>query len=262
MKIIKTILAFIVALLVLSSCAVKQNGSSDSNSESSDFIGQTAVMDEAYKELTKDTKTITVDGVLYRNKFQGDLILRNPKYGAEPVLSDSTGQYYRLEGTDHDLIYNASGVNKGTSENIYCRDIQWSELNSYYSTSSHFVYRCVVRTTGSAAQTVDVDKMDTVKLNELVRFCETNAYKSNDFADSDSIKSVPSASLGDKTYRFVMSSNDGLFSANAREFCVLDGSLVYKYREVMSEEKTLIIDVPEELSKYFLSIINGLSVAK
>ena len=214
-------------------------------------------MDEAYKELTKDTKTITVDGVLYRNKFQGDLILRNPKYGAEPVLSDSTGQYYRLEGTDHDLIYNASGENKGTAENIYCRDIQWSELNNYYSTSSNFVYRCVVRTTGSAAQTVDVDKMDIVKLNELVKFCETNAYKSNDFTESEFMKSVSSTSLGDKTYRFVMSSNDGLFSANAREFCLYEGSLVYKYREIMSENKTLIIELPEELNQYFSSVINS-----
>lgn len=246
---------------MLSSCSVKQNGLTSSNSESSDFIVQTAAMDKAYKELTKGTNTITVDGVLYRNKFQGDLILRNPKYGAEPVLSDSTGQYYRLEGTDRDLIYNASGENKGTAENIYCRDIQWSELNSYYSNSTNFVYRCVVRTTGSAAQTVDVDKMDVVKLNELVKFCETNAYKSNDFAESDIIKSVLSTSLGDKTYRFVMSSNDGLFSANAREFCILDGSLVYKYREVMSEGKTLIIDVPEELSDYFMSVINNLSVS-
>lgn len=261
MKTFKSILVCTFTLLMLSSCAVKQNVSTSSNSGSSDFIGQTAVMDEAYKELTKDTNTITVDGVLYRNKFQGDLILRNPKYGAEPVLSDSTGQYYRLEGTDHDLIYNASGENKGTSENIYCRDIQWSELNNYYSNSANFVYRCVVRATGSAAQTVDVDKMDIVKLNELVKFCETNAYKSNDFAESYNIKSVPSTSLGDKTYRFVMSSKDGLFSANAREFCILYGSLVYKYREVMSEGKTLVIDVPKELSDYFMSVINNLSVS-
>lgn len=261
MKIIKTILVFIVALLMLSSCAIKQNDLSDSNSELSDFVGQAAVMDEAYKELTKDTNTITVNGVLYRNKFQGDLILRNPKNGAEPVFSDSTGQYYCLEGTDYDLIYKASGENKGTAENIYCRDIQWSELNNYYSTSSNFVYRCVVRTTGSAAQTVDVDKMDIVKLNELVKFCETNAYKSNDFAESDIIKSIPSASLGDKVYRFVMSSNDGLFSASAKDFYILDGLLVYKYREVMSEEKTLVIDVPKEISDYFMSVINNLSVS-
>lgn len=245
---------------MLSSCAINPNGSSGLYSESSNHIGETAVMDEAYKELTKDTKTITVDGVLYRNKFQGDLILRNPKYGAEPVLSDSTGQYYRLEGSDHDLIYNASGENKGISENIYCRDIQWSELNSYYSTSSNFVYRCVVRTPGSAAQTVDVKKMDIVKLNELVKFCESNAYKSNDFGGSDNVKSVPSANLGDKTYRFGMSSNDGLFSANAREFCILEGSLVYRYREVMSEEKTLIVDVPKDLSDYFVSIITSLTL--
>lgn len=246
---------------MLSSCAIKQNDLSDSNSELSDFVGQAAVMDEAYKELTKDTNTITVNGVLYRNKFQGDLILRNPKNGAEPVFSDSTGQYYCLEGTDYDLIYKASGENKGTAENIYCRDIQWSELNNYYSTSSNFVYRCVVRTTGSAAQTVDVDKMDIVKLNELVKFCETNAYKSNDFAESDIIKSIPSASLGDKVYRFVMSSNDGLFSASAKDFYILDGLLVYKYREVMSEEKTLVIDVPKEISDYFMSVINNLSVS-
>lgn len=259
MKTIKTILVFMVALLMLSSCSVKQNSSStSSNSVSSDSIVETAIMDEAYKELTKDTNTITVNGVLYRNKFQGDLILRNPKYGAELILSDSTGQYYRLEGTDHDLIYNASGENKGIAENIYCRDIQWSKLNNYYSTSSNFVYRCVVRTTGSAAQTVDVDKMDIVKLNELVKFCETNAYKSNDFAESEVMKSVSSTSLGDKTYRFVMSSNDGLFSANAREFCILDGSLVYKYREIMSENKTLIIELPEGLNQYFSSIVNDL----
>ncbi len=239
---------------MLSSCAIKQNGSYGSNSESSAFIGETAVMDEAYKKLTKDTNTITVDGVLYRNKFQGDLILRNPKYGAEPVLSDSTGQYYRLEGTDHDLIYNASGKNKGTSENIYCRDIQWSELNSYYSTLTNFIYRCIVKSNGKSAETIDVEAIDIIKLNELVEFCESAA-----FVDSEQIKSVPTESLGDETYRFGMSSKDGLFSSNAREFCVFEGSLVYKYREVRLEKKTLIVDMPEELSNYFISIINDLN---
>lgn len=240
---------------MLSSCAVKQDCSSDSNSESFYLIGETAVMDEAYKKLTKDTNTITVDGVLYRNKFHGDLILRNPKYGAEPVLSDSTGQYYRLEGTDHDLIYNASGENKCTSENIYCRDIQWSELNSYYSTSTNYIYRCIVKSNGKASEAIDVKVMDIIKLNELVEFCESAA-----FADSEQIKSVPTKNLGDKTYRFGMSSKDGLFSSNAREFCVFEGSLVYKYREVRLEEKTLIVNIPEELSDYFISIINGLNL--
>lgn len=248
-----------VVLLVLSSCAIKQNGSSGSNSESSDFIGETAVMDEAYKELTKDTNTITVDGVLYRNKFQGDLILRNPKYGVEPVLSDSTGQYYRLEGTEHDLIYNASGENKGSPENIYCRDDKWQGLNEYYSNSKNFTYQCIVKSDDGVAETIDIDKMDIVKLNELLSFCAENSYEPNAFAETNNTKSVSTSSLGDKTYRFKMSSNDGLFSANAKTFCVLDNSLVYKYYEVMTEEKTLIIDLPEELSRYFLSVINELS---
>lgn len=244
---------------MLSSCAVTQNGSSAPVLEPSDSVTENSSIKETYNELTADTNTVTIDGILYRNKFQGDLILRNPKYETEPLLSDSTGQYYRLEGTEYDFIYNASSENKGISKNIYCRDDQWLELSEYYSTSTNFIYRCVVKSTGGTSKTIDIDEMDIKKLNELVEFCENNAYKSNAFADSGNMKSVPSTSLGDKTYRFGMSSNDGLFSVNAREFYIVEGALVYKYREVMSEEKTLIIDLPEDLSDYFIAIIKGLN---
>ncbi len=252
MKKIKSISICIVALFVLSSCTINSSESDTQNSSSTNGIDSIVV--EEYNESTVGTTAIMVDGVLYRNKFQGDLILRNPKYGAEPVLSDSTGQYYHLEGIDHDLIYNASGKNKGTSENIYCRDTQWSELNSYYSTSTNFIYRCIVKSNGKSAETIDVEAMDIIKLNKLVEFCESAA-----FVDSEQIKSVPTESLGDKIYRFGMSSKDGLFSSNAREFCVFEGSLVYKYREIRLEEKTLIVDIPEELSNYFILIINDLN---
>ncbi len=114
-------------------------------------------MDEAYKELTKDTKTITVDGVLYRNKFQGDLILRNPKYGAEPVLSDSTYSdntatvkdkvdmtaVYVLghDGLYEELAESYKSVIEKETFNIYSSDSQYDELQAEYGYSDDNPYK-------------------------------------------------------------------------------------------------------------------------
>lgn len=56
MKKIKSIFVCIVALLMLSSCAVKQNGSS--KSDTSDFIVENGDVGETYNELTADTTAI------------------------------------------------------------------------------------------------------------------------------------------------------------------------------------------------------------
>ena len=215
---------------------------------------------EEYNESTAGTTAIMVDGVLYRNKFQGDLILRNPKYGDEAILTDTTGQYHRIEGTKYDLLYNVNSEIVGAPESVYCRDEQWQELKKYYSDSNNFTYQCVVKTNGVSTETIDVDKMDIVKLNELLAFCEENSYDPNNFAETKNSKAVSTSSLGDRAYRFKMSSNDGLFSVDAKSFSILDNALVYRYYEVMPEDKTLIIDVPKELSDYFVSIINNLSL--
>lgn len=257
MKTFKSILVCAFTLLMLSSCAIN---SSETDTENPSLSGgYDSLIVEEYNESTVGTTAIMVDGVLYRNKFQGDLILRNPKYNDEAVLKDTTGQYHRIEGTEYDLLYNVNSEVSGVPESVYCRDDQWQELKKYYSDSNNFTYQCIIKTNGVSSETIDVDKMDIVKLNELLSFCAENSYEPNAFAETNNTKSVSTSSLGDKTYRFKMSSNDGLFSANAKTFYVLDNSLVYKYYEVMTEEKTLIIDLPEELSQYFLSVINELS---
>ena len=92
-----------VALLILSSCAINSSESDTTNSSSTN--GNDSVVEEEYNETTADTTAIMINGVLYRNKFQGDLILRNPQYGDEAVFKDTTGQYHRVEGTKYDLLY-------------------------------------------------------------------------------------------------------------------------------------------------------------
>lgn len=74
---------------MLSSCAIK---SSESDLEKSSLTnGYDSIVMEEYNGSTVGTIAIMVDGILYRNKFQGDLILRNPKYSDEAILKDTTG---------------------------------------------------------------------------------------------------------------------------------------------------------------------------
>lgn len=133
-------------------------------------------------------------------------------------------------------------------ESVYCRDEQWQELKKYYSNSNNFTYQCVVKTNGVSTETFDVEKLDIVKLNELLAFREENSYDPNNFAETKNAKAVSTSRLGDKAYRFKMSRNDGLFSVDAKSFS--------------AEDKTLIIDVPKELSDYFVSIITNLTLDK
>ena len=260
MKTFKSILVCAFTLLMLSSCAIN---SSETDTENPSLSGgYDSLIVEEYNESTVGTTAIMVDGVLYRNKFQGDLILRNPKYGDEAVLKDTTGQYHRIEETKYDLLYNVNSEVSGAPESVYCRDDQWQELKKYYSDSNNFTYQCIVKTNGVSSETIDVDKMDIVKLNELLAFCEENAYDPNAFAGTNNTKAVSTSSLGDKAYRFKMSSNDGLFSVDAKSFSIVEDKLVYRYYEVMPEDKTLIVDIPKDLSDYFVSIITNLTFDK
>lgn len=246
----------IVALLMLSSCTINLSDSATTNSTTTG--ANDSIVVEEYNETTADTTAIKVNGIVYRNKFQGDLILQNLKYSEEVVLKNTVGQFHRVEETKYDLLYNANSEVTGSPESVYCRDDQWQELKKYYSDSNNFTYQCIVKTDNNSAETIDVSKMDIVKLNELLAFCNEKKYDPNSFAETSKTKTVSTSSLGDKTYRFKISSNDGLFSAVAESFSIVDNTLVYRYYEVMSENKTLIVEVPKDLSDYFISVISNL----
>lgn len=256
MKIIKHTLVCIVALLMLSSCTTNP---CDSDTTSTTLTGfNDSIVVEEYYEATADTTAIKVNGIVYRNKFQGDLILQNLKYSEEVFLQNTIGKFHRIEGTKYDLLYNVNSEVTGAPESVYCRDDQWQELKKYYADSNNFTYQCIVKMDNNSSEIIDVDKIDIVKLNELLVFCNENKYEPNSFAETSKTKAVSTSSLGDKTYRFKMSSKDGLFSADAKSFSIVDNTLVYRYYEVMSENKTLIVEVPKDLSEYFVSVISNL----
>lgn len=244
-------------LFLLSSCTTNSSDSDTTSTTSTGFNDSIVV--EEYNEVTADTTAIKVNGIIYRNKFQGDLILQNLKYSEEVVLQNTVGKFHRIEGTKYDLLYNANSEVTGAPESVYCRDDQWQELKKYYAESNNFTYQCIVKNDNHSVEPIDVDKIDIVKLNELLVFCNENKYEPNSFAKTSKTKAVSTSSLGNKTYCFKISSNDGLFSADAESFSIVDSTLVYRYYEVMSENNTLIIEVPQDLSEYFVSVISNLN---
>ena len=258
LKVIKFILAFSVVLLLLSSCTISKDSEQSSSLQLSTSVTEKDEKKDPYNESTEGTSTITIDGVVYRNKFQGDLILRNPMYEKEPVLIDNTGRYFRLQGIDYDLIYDVTSKQIGHSESIYCRDDQWQELKSYYSNTDNFTYQYITNQKGGKFEAHTVNEMDINKLNKLVEFCEENSYDPFGFSNSKKTRTVSTSTLGKTEYRFGMNSNDGLFSVGAASFYLLENNLVLEYYSVMSEGKTLIVDVPKELSDYFVSMISDL----
>lgn len=257
MKKIKLFIISVFVLLTFTSCSSTDINKSDTEFSSDKFTTEAT---EKVTFSTANTDTVTIDGVVYRNKFQGDLILRNPVYGNEPLLTDDTGRYFRLEEIDYDLIYDITSEQIGHSESVYCRDDQWQELKAYYSNTENFTYQYITNQKGGKFESHTVDMMDINKLNELIDFCEKNSYDPFGFSGSGNTRSVSTSSLGDTEYRFGVNSNDGLFSSGAAFLYILDDNLVLGNRSVMSSKKTLIVDLPKELSDYFMSIINNSSV--
>ena len=213
---------------------------------------------ESFLRSTENTQTITVDGVVYRNGFQGDLILRNVQYGSEPVYEDENGRYFRLIGVDYDLIYNIVCREIGAPEGVFCRDDQWQEFSKYYSDMDNFTFQCIANEKGGKFNRLTVETMDIEKLNKLVDFCEENSYDPFVFFGENNARKVSTSSLGNTEYRFGLNSNDGLFSYGAASFYVLEDKLVLEYYQNVSQKETLVVEVPEELSEYFVSIINNL----
>lgn len=258
MRIIKSVLTCGLALVLLSSCGNKpQDYTQNSDFQTSYFVTDTTEKKELYTVSTDGTDTIEINGIVYRNKFQGDLILRNPQYKNEPVLIDDTGRYFQLEGTDYELIYDVTSSQIGHSESVYCRDDQWQELKAYYSDTENFSYQYITNQKGGKFESHTVDEMDIKKLNELISFCEKNSYNPFSGSDSDNTRTVSTSSLSKTEYRFGMNSNDGLFSSGAASLYISENKLVLEYYSMMRKGKTLVIDVPEDLSDYFISIINN-----
>ena len=243
-------------MLLLSSCAQKPVAVPEEDSGTTQPVTAESTSEKTSAHSTQGTRTITVDGVVYRNNFQGDMTLREFTYGREAVYSDSRGGYYRINIEKYDLIYNVNSVETGTGEDVYCRDDQWQELKEYYADESNINYVCITRKKNGEFKRHPLDSMDTAKLNELIEFCEENSYDPFDFVSKTDTRKISAEDLGDTEYRFIMNTDDELFTLGAGSLYLSDGKLVLLHYERAAEKKAVVAVIPDELSDYFVSVID------
>ncbi len=252
------IFLFLAILISFSACKINSNNTDIATSNLTPSVEFNVPESDEYNASSTDTEAIKINDILYRNNFQGELNLQNQQHTSEAIFENEFGCFCKLNNTKFDIIYNVNSETVGIADSVYCRDDQWQTLNSYYSDSKNFSYQCIIRQKGSDSQTYTVKKMDIDKLNRLVEFCNANSYNPTAVSGSVVTRAVSSLELDDLKYKFTMSSNDGLFSAETASFYIVDNKLVLEYYNIMSEDKILIVDVPDELSQYFVSIINEL----
>lgn len=258
MKKINLFVFCLISVLLLSACTAGKAQTTTAAETTTAEFEVNAPETGPYNASTLGTETLTIKGVVYRNRFQGDLILRDPQYGDTPVIDNSFGRFFRLEGTEYDLIYNVSSQIIGAPESVYCRDDQWQKLNAYYSNPKNFICQCIVERKNSERKTYTLDSMDIKMLNELVAFCEENSYDPFALGNTENTRSVSFSLLDEPNYGFGINSVDGMFSFGASRLYIADGKLSLEYYTVMSEEKTLIADVPDEVGQYFISLVEGI----
>ena len=91
-------------------------------------------------------ETVTIDGVVYRNGFYGDM---NPMFGEkgsigsetlqdEIVYDDGQYRYRRVDYAGHDWVHSDGG--RTTGGVLYCAEEDWEDVSAYYADPSNLDY--------------------------------------------------------------------------------------------------------------------------
>jgi len=243
-------------MLLLSACAAPARQDDDSTAQA---IGDvTAELTTISAVVVVKTKTIKIDGILYRNNFQGNLVFKDPQYERTPVFEKGANRYFRLKCEQYDLVYNVNVREIGTGESVYCRNDQWQQLHAYYANPKNFTYECSRRESGAAKLAFySVPDMDIAKLDALVEYCNRNDYDPYGSHSGVKTRRVPYSVSREPELRFGKLSKDELFSEGVASFFIWEGKLLLEWY-TYSDDYMLAVDVPDELSQYFIALVKNI----
>lgn len=243
----------IVFVLQLSACSSKSKNESTTTSETTQTTTEAAVDKSG-------TDTVTVNGVVYRNKFAGSMEYTgsNNTDGKTPLLENTDGSFYHVDDATHDWIYKDGSEETINGEYLYCRDDQWQELHEFYSNPDNLDATCLIVANNAKEEYKTIQNVDADKFNKMIEFYNKNHY------DSGSKKNV-NARVVDVSFRngtkyyFSIASSDKLFLGMVETLLVIDGKLVMAYFSDAFTQQFYVVDFPDEISDYFVSEINKLS---
>ncbi len=209
-----------------------------------------------------ESNIVTVDGVVYRNLFMGDLALKREalELSDKPAYEKRSLTLYWIETEEYDLLYNISGTVIGSSDRVYCREDEWEELNAYCTNTDNFDFFCVFTT--NETNSCKLDGLDVEKYNQLVAFADGNEFDPFDLTYNNNTVEISYDIWYTPRYSFVAETKNGLFYSNAYGLYVWEGKLVKLHHTVGGGEtgKAYIVYAPDELSGYFVDVINKLNI--
>lgn len=232
-KVIRNIVAAIVATLCLSGCGIQY------------YIND----------------SVPIEGNMYKRGFYGDL------YPTNVVCTEET---YDLEGLEFqrvvhhkfDLVH--ADIGEYVSGTLYCNEEQWEEAEAYYSNPNNFRYYCEIGTPkkDKESEVMEIPDVDVVIFEELLTFAAESEY--NPFEPKSKTKTVDLPMPDDEESPkivFYKESIDGSFiSLKAYSFHIIDNQLylVYYYDYGEGRYKKLVaVPAPKEISDYFIGYLEG-----
>ncbi|MGN1194212.1 MAG: hypothetical protein ACI4SB_01880 [Acutalibacteraceae bacterium] len=265
-KILFTVTVLTVTLVLLTSCNKKAPDETMQAVETPESI--TAITTVTNLSATEPpttfasisgTDTLTVDGVLYRNNFQSKMTLSSDYYNSLEEIQSSDKYLYRVKDAPFDIIYDPDPLitrDIAVSDVIYCRDDQWQELHAYYANPDNYDYSYIAVDEYRNLDRHTINNPDREKFDELVVWFEENSFNLINGITNPQL-SYPV--LNDEhfiKYRFIVETKDKIFSKGAGEFYVQNSKLSLIYTQTMLTSTTLVIDVPDNLANYFISLIS------
>lgn len=194
----------------------------------------------------------------YRTRFYGDLYPNGLEFTKEEFSIEGE-TYRRVKNDKFNWIHGFIGP-KG--ETVYCKESEWDEAKAYYEDDTNYEYYCEigVETVTEKPVTKRIQNMDSEKLQALQNFAKESDYDpfnprkkvEKEIIDIPDEKQCPQLI-------FYKKSKDGYFiSYRGSYFFIIDKKLylLYYYK---GENEMHIVKVPEELSDYFISVVNNLS---
>ena len=277
-KIILFLLAIIMAFQT-TACSKKVN---DANNNS---VGKTTDSDDLFRNdepyqsasnknsEIKDSKTekadwnmastneIEIKGIKYRNSFTENYTLIADVGEMKLVESNKESKYYSYDSKHKSFLIKDSGNSNISSDHVYCKSSDWKKYRSYYSDVKNYSVSLTAYDTNSEEKTYHIIDADLCKINDLIAFCKANKYDEQSFAIPDNTHSVSGSVFESSQYRITVKSNDGLFIANTPKLVLYKGKISLNYYTVMSEDKTILIDLPTKLEEYFLLLLKTQNIS-
>jgi hypothetical protein len=104
-----------------------------------------------------------------------------------------------------------------------------------------------------------VPDINIEKFEALVVFCEKNAYNAIGFNNKAKTRRLPYSASNVSRIRFFEDESEGIALKGAGDFRIWEGNLVLEWY-TYSDDYMLVVDVPEDLSQYFIALVDSLEL--